>query len=111
MTFRPGELDQRIAFQEKISTPDGIGGSTFTWATITDGDAWALARPKSGREVTEFDRVNAEATYLFVVRNRQDVTDANRILWDGVPYNIRIRKQPKTRALYLEIDGERGVAQ
>lgn len=111
MTYRTGELDQRIEFQEKVSTPDGLGGSTFTWATITNGGAWALARPKSGREVTDYDRVNAEASYLFVVRNRQDVKDSNRILWDGIPYNIRVRKQPKTRALYLEIDGERGVAQ
>ena len=111
MTYRPGELDQRIEFQERISTPDGIGGSTFTWSTITNGGAWALVRPKGGREVTEFDRVNGEASYLFVVRNRQDVRDSFRILWDGIPYNIRVRKQPKLRALYLEIDGERGVAQ
>ena len=111
MTYRVGELDQRIAFQEMTKTPDGLGGNTVVWSTITNGDAWAHVRPASGREVTEFDRVNAEAKYLFVVRNRQDIQDSYRILWDGEPFNIRLRKQPKTRTLYLEIDGERGVAQ
>jgi len=111
MTYRTGELDQRITFQERISVPDGMGGDTVTWASITNGDAWAHVRPKNGREVTEFDRVNAEAGYLFVVRNRQDITDSNRIIWEGEPFNIQVRKQPKKRALYLEIDADRGVAQ
>jgi len=109
MTYRAGELDQRITFQARQVTSDGMGGDSFVWVNLCD--AWARVRPKSGREVTEFDRVNAEAGYLFVVRNRQDITDSNRILWDGEPYNIQVRKQPKKRALYLEIDAYRGVAQ
>jgi SPP1 family predicted phage head-tail adaptor len=112
MTFRTGELDQRITFQERISVSDGMGGSVDTWTDIaTLSSVWAHVRPKSGREVTEYDRVNAEAGYLFVIRNRSDILDSYRIMWDGLPFNIKARKQPKTRALYLEIDGERGAPQ
>lgn len=111
MTYRAGELDQRITFQELIKTPDGLGGNTHTWSTVQGSDTWALVRSKNGREVTEFDRVNAEAGYLFVIRNRQDIQDSYRIMWDCEPFNIRVRRQPKKRALYLEIDAERGVAQ
>lgn len=112
MTYRTGELDQRVTFQERVNTPDGMGGSSFEWVDIAElSSVWAHARVKSGREVTEFDRVNAEASYLFVVRNRPDIKADYRIVWDGEVFNIRHIAKPKTRALYLEIEGERGVAQ
>jgi SPP1 family predicted phage head-tail adaptor len=111
MTYRAGELDQRITFQERVSTPDGMGGSSFTWADIANlSSVWAHVRPKSGREVTQYDRVNAEAGYLFVVRNRSDIKPSYRIEWQGELFNIRVISQPKGRALYLEIEGDRGVA-
>jgi head-tail adaptor len=58
-----------------------------------------------------FDRVNASAMYLFVIRYRTDVEESDRILWKGEFYNIRYIAQGTGRALYLEIDAERGVAQ
>lgn len=112
MTYRAGELDQRITFQERVSVSDGIGGSVDTWQNIAElSEVWAHARSKSGREMTEFDRINAERGYLFVLRNRQDIDPSYRILWDGEPFNIKTIKKPKTRALYLEIEAESGVPQ
>tara|TARA_R110002110_G_scaffold415850_1_gene657959 strand:+ start:6998 stop:7327 length:330 start_codon:yes stop_codon:yes gene_type:complete len=108
MTYRAGELDQRITFQERVNVPDGMGGNSFTWQDVAE--SWAHVRPKSGREVTQYDRVNAEAGYLFVVRNRSDIKPSYRIEWQGELFNIRVISQPKGRALYLEIEGERGVA-
>lgn len=112
MTYRTGELDQRITFQERQSVPDNMGGSTDTWVDIsTLSSVWAHVRPKSGREVTEYDRVNAETGYLFVIRNRSDILEKYRILWGGEPFNIKSILKPKSRSLYLEINGERGVPQ
>lgn len=112
MTYRTGELDQRITFQLRQSVPDGMGGNTDTWVDIANTPTvWAHARTKGGREVTQYDRVNAEAGYLFVIRNRSDILESYRILWDGEPFNIVTAKKPKGRALYLEIDAERGVPQ
>ena len=107
--FRPGELDQLITINELTLTPDGIGGSTEGWTL--KGQVFAHVRPLSGREVTDFDRVNAEARYLFVVRYPADIKDCDRIVWDGESFNIRVRKQPKGRDLYMQIEAERGVAQ
>ena len=110
MTYRVGELDQRITFQERLSVPDGMGGSSFTWQNIAAfPESWAHVRPKSGREVTEYDRVNAEVGYLLVVRYRDDISPAYRVLWDGVSFNIKAIKQPSGRKLYLEMDIEKGV--
>lgn len=112
MTYRVGELDQRIAFQKKTETPDGFGGSSVVWADIDSlANVWAHVRAKSGRERLEADRVEASANYIFIIRNRSDLSEDMRIVWDGTPYNIRSLLQAKSRAMYLEIDAERGVAQ
>ena len=110
MTYRVGELDQRVTFQERVDTPDGMGGSSFTWQDIANfPESWAHVRPKSGREVTEYDRVNAEVGYLLVVRYRDDILPAYRVLWEGVAFNIKAIKKPSGRKLYLEMDSENGV--
>lgn len=106
--MRPGKLDQRIEFFELVKTDDGYGGSNTAPQSV--GEAWAEVRPMSVREREEFQRVNAEAGYVFVVRNRQDLKESYYLEWDGVPYNIRGLKQKSKRALYLEIVAERGVA-
>lgn len=112
MNYRAGELDQRITFQERLSVPDGIGGSSFTWVDIaTLSSVWAHVRTAGGREVTEYERVNAEQSYLFVIRNRSDINAAYRIMWDGEPFSIKAVKKPKSRAMYMEIEGERGAPQ
>lgn len=109
MAFRPGELDQLITIEEFIKVSDGMGGNETTWQS--KGDIFALVRPLSGRENVDFERVQGEARYLFVVRFPADIVDENRILWEGDYYNIRLRKKPKGRELYMQIEAERGVAQ
>lgn len=109
MQYHAGELDKRITFKRETLTPDGIGGHTVNLSDIAT--VWALARPMSGREIERYDQLNATALYLFVVRNRQDVKEDDRIIWDGEEYNIRFLKSRGGRSLYLEIVAERGVAQ
>lgn len=109
MAFQPGELDQRVKIMRQVLTPDGYGGNAKTWTEIAE--VWAKVMPVSGGEVTDYERVNAEARYLFVIRYPQDVIDSDRLDWDGEGYNIRVRKKPKGRDLYMRIEAERGVAQ
>ena len=109
MAFRPGELDQRITIMRDVETPDGYGGNTTAPTLIHT--LWALVRPISGNEITDYDRINAKAKYLFVVRYPIDILDSDRIEWEGTSFNIRLRKEPKGRDLYMQIEAERGVAQ
>jgi SPP1 family predicted phage head-tail adaptor len=109
MTYRTGELDQRVSVMRLQSTPDGYGGTTRDW--VSAGEYWAHVRPQSGREVADFDRLQGEARYLFVFRNGIDLKDSDRLDWQGEQFNIRVRKQPKMRSLYVEVEAERGVAQ
>jgi len=107
--FRPGELDQRVTVQRQTLTQDGIGGDTLAW--VDQGAYWCHVRPLSGRESTGFDQLQGESAYMFVFRNGISLLDSDRLDWQGDQYNITLRKQPKSRALYIEVTAERGVAQ
>jgi SPP1 family predicted phage head-tail adaptor len=109
MPFRPGELDQKISIERSSNVSDGMGGNVTTWAEVFA--PWALVRPMSGNEKTDFNQVYGDANYLFVVRYPLAVLDRDRIVWDGDYYNIRFRKKPTGRKKYMQITAERGVAQ
>jgi SPP1 family predicted phage head-tail adaptor len=109
MSYRVGELDQLITFNREQLTPDGIGGNTRAWVIV--GEVWAHVRPVSGGEKTDFQTVNAEAKYIFIIRWPIDIKESDQIVWDGIQYNIRLISTPKSRNLYCEISAERGAGQ
>ena len=105
-----GKKNQPITFQRKTQTPDGSGGSTTSWANFTETpEVWADVIAKAGREGDDEGRVNARFTVLFRIYNRSDVTELDRILWEGVNYNIRGIRREGVEALDLVIEAERGI--
>ncbi len=109
MTYKPGELDKRIKIFRKVKTVDDGGGNSITWQTLTNSIS-ALVRPLSGKESVQYDRLNATALYLFVIRYREGIQEDYKIEWNAKEYNIRLIKDRGERALYLEIVAERGVS-
>ena len=106
-----GKLDEQITFQTYTETADGIGGVTKTWANLaSDPTVWAQVRAGSGREAFLEDRTNATAAVIFLVRNRADLTEKMRIVWNSETYNIREIKYEGGRSMYLRIVAERGVS-
>ena len=104
-----GELDQKVAIRRATLIPDGCGGNEKEWNTVAT--VCAHVRPSSGGETTRFDRVNAEAMYRFVFHNRPVLLESDKLVWNGVDYNIRFIHRRSCRNLYLEVDAQRGVAQ
>lgn len=109
MAYRTGELDQRVTFQREVRHDDDMGGYSLSWENMFT--TWAHAHPMSGGEREHSDRLNAQASYRFVIRYRTDFDETNRIMWDGIPYNIRYIGTRGRRAAHIEITAERGVAQ
>lgn len=106
-----GKLDQRVTFQRRTATPDGGGGETYAWANLAHNPTvWAHVVAKAGRETLTEGRMNASFTVLFHIHNRRDIDLRDRIMWQGVPYNIRGIRDEGGRALRLTIEAERGVA-
>ena len=108
--YRIGELDQKINIQREVRIPDDMGGHTLNLENIAVCQ-WAHVRPMSGSEAERFDKLNPVATELFVIRWRGDLQEDDRVIWEGVEYNIRYIKNAGGRKLYLEFFAERGVAQ
>lgn len=107
-----GRMDQRITLQRLVKTPDGAGGYAESWANYaTNPCPWAKVTARAGRESMVEGRMAAQFTVLFEIYNRSDVVETDRILWDGVPYNIRGIRREGGRKLRLVIEAERGVTQ
>lgn len=105
-------LDQRITFEARTRIPDGGGGYTFSdWAPIARvATVWASTRAKAGTETVIADRIAAQFTTLFTIRNRSDIDETMRIRWGATVYNIRGIRWAGAAAQYLTIEAERGVA-
>lgn len=107
-----GKLDQRIDFQRLIATADGIGGTTQAWAALDENPSvWAKVMARPGREVMVGGRMTAQMPITFTIYNRDDVTELDRIVWNGENYQIRNILRMGSRKLFLEIDAERGASQ
>lgn len=107
-----GRMDQRITLQRKVLTPDGAGGTSMSWVDFASNPRpWAEVQAKAGRESMVEGRMAAQFTVLFLIYNRSDVTETDRILWNGEAYNIRGIRRETGRALRLVIEAERGVQQ
>ena len=110
--MNPGDLTQRITLHRYAETADGIGGTTRAWADFaTDATVWANVKARSGREGLDEGRINATFVVLFTIYNRTDVSELDRIIWNGENYNIRGVRREGARNLDLIIEAERGVAQ
>jgi SPP1 family predicted phage head-tail adaptor len=106
-----GKMDQRITLQRPTETPDGLGGTVRSWADLAANPRpWANVIAKAGRESMVEGRTNATYIVLFTIYNRSDLSELNRIVWNGEAYNIRNLRREGERKLRLVIEAERGVA-
>jgi SPP1 family predicted phage head-tail adaptor len=106
-----GKMDQRVTLQRYTAAPDGYGGTLQTWVDYaTSPTIWAHVVAKSGRESMTEDRMTATFVVLFTIHNRRDIDIRDRIVWQGVVYNIRGIRDEGGRSLFLVIEAERGVA-
>lgn len=108
--MHPGNLDQRITLQAKTRTADNMGGAVETWGNFASvPTVWAQVIPARGNEAVNGERVDATGRFTFVIRNRTDVAENDRIVWLSENYNIRHIERRGGRPLYLYITAERGV--
>ena len=111
MADKPGKMDQRITFKAESRNEDGLGGAVKGWVNVdVNPTVWASVKAKTGGERYDIDRVDAEAGYIFTIRNRADVDERNVIEWNGRRFNIRFVRQLANRPLYMDIEADQGVA-
>lgn len=109
--MQAGRLRKRAFFQRKDREPDEQGGGAVSWVPLLDRAA-AFA-PERGRERLKAGRLEAALGGVVTIRScsaTRAITEADRVLIDGVPYQIRSIANPDSRDRDLEIVVEKGVA-
>lgn len=104
-----GRKDQPITIERNTPTRSLSGGYTDAWAAVGP-TIWAEVKAKAGREAMDDGRPNATFVVVFTVYNLTDIREADRIIWNGVRYNIRGILREGESPLDLKIEAERGVA-
>lgn len=115
-TQRPGQLRHRVTLQRKQPAGDGQGGQDVGWTDLAE--VWAAVRPLSGRDRLQAAQVQSTVTHRVTIRWRAApdnpqapfVFAGDRLIYKGVPYNIRAVVDLEERRRFLELDAESGVA-
>jgi SPP1 family predicted phage head-tail adaptor len=74
--MRISALRERLTLEQPVRTPDGGGGASVSWETVTE--LWAHVRPISGDERLSHDQVTGRLTHQVWVRRRAGVVPAMR---------------------------------
>lgn len=86
--MRAGQLDRRVELQHRVlGSRSASGEQAVTYATYAT--VWAGKRDLRGREYYAANQMNAEASTAFTMRYRSDVLATDRIVLDGMNYNVR----------------------
>jgi SPP1 family predicted phage head-tail adaptor len=84
--MRAGLLRHRITLQRATTTRDEAGQTIKAWADYAT--EWAEHEPLRGRELILAQAEQAETTDRFRLRYRNDVLASDRVVHEGVVYEI-----------------------
>lgn len=105
--FRPGMLRNQVTIETPSRTADGQGGFAVSWSTVATVPAHI--KQASGGETVTAMRIEGRKILDCVMRYRTDVSGAERIMFDGQPWNIRDVEDIEYRGRYLRLTLESGA--
>lgn len=73
---RIGMLRHRVVLEQETRTPDGGGGASLAWSTVTE--VWASIEPIAGRESISAEALRTQVSHVVVIRDRPGVVPAMR---------------------------------
>lgn len=85
--MRAGYLDRRATLQHRVLTRSATTGDEVV--TYTDyATVWAGKKDIRGREFWASQQVNSDITTMWQIRHRTDVVATDRIVVEGLSYDI-----------------------
>lgn len=102
-------MRHRVAIQQRDATKDAFGQPAQTWTTLFT--TWAMIEDISGKELIAAMAINSEVSTHIFIRWRAGITTANRVLYQGTPYNIQAVVDPTGRKRELHLVCSRNVNQ
>ena len=98
--MNPGRFDRQIIFRSLSNGRNSSGDVVPTWTTYCT--MWANVKPAQGNEIVTAGKQQAEASIIFTIRYRTDLTEDMDISYNGLFYNIT-GIQEITRKQYLQV--------
>lgn len=87
--MRAGNLRHRVDIQVQTETPDGLGGSTLSWDSVSGmGSVPAAIWPTSAKERLDGMKLEQVITHKIRIRYQSGITSKNRILFGARVFNI-----------------------
>ncbi len=108
--YHAGMLREPVTIERAARVGDIYGGITETWSAVSGAPDRAYIKPLSGREVYQFDRVEAHASVMMVIRYFADIQERDRVTIRSREYNIRHIRNVEMRDRWLEITLAEGEA-
>ena len=81
-----GRMTERVTFQQKSVTRNGLGEEVVTWTDVCT--VWAEAIPLRGREFYAANQTQQVVDVRFRLRVRVGLANDMRLLWKTQPYDI-----------------------
>ena len=98
-----GELTTSAQIQRVVRTSDGAGGVTETWSTIATVNCNASPLSKQETEIPELGRLEGQSQWLVTLPPYTDVTVLDRIVTQGLTYEVYAVKGPRTYEIYRSV--------
>lgn len=108
--MQPGEMTEKITFQEQTETSDGGGGYSGGWSNIaSDPSPWAKITPVKGAEKLRAMQLDNSPEFEVVLYARTDLKPDMRIVWNGTNLNIVDLPLPLSSDQYMTILAKKEV--
>jgi SPP1 family predicted phage head-tail adaptor len=104
----PGWLNRRLVLEAPIEAPDGAGGVTRGYATVTT--LWAQVVPVTARDEVVAAAVGATVTHRVTIRMRDDVTTRHRLREGARTYQVVALRDASGQGRFLEISAQERIA-
>ncbi len=104
-----GMLTETVTFQRPTKSPDGSGGYTTTFSTISTAPTAGHIKATSGMERWASDRVEAVSKYKLTVRYFSGLKESDTVTIRTRRHNIRFINNIEFKDKWLEIDLDLGV--
>ena len=101
------DFTEYVEVQEATRTADGFGGYSKTWTN--KAYLWCKVEDKSGGEPLTNGRLETTTSTVFTTQYRDDVLTTDRLILDGVTFNITRVVNLDRKSMHLVIYGESGV--
>lgn len=105
-------LDQRVTFQRNVPVQGGSGGETDNWIKLIDCAARVDGARANGEPYVQ-NGIRTVSDYTFWVRadikSRFNITTADRILWNGTPFDISDLPDQQLRGRLVAMFARAGV--